>query len=69
MSKQHFIALADMVRRTFDLNSTEDFKATGQVPKEVSALADFCQSQNHRFNRARWYGYIYGICGPNGGAR
>jgi hypothetical protein len=31
------------------------------------ALADFCASQNSRFDRERWLGYIAGECGPNGG--
>lgn len=67
MSKKHFIELANVVRRTFALNSADDYQATGRVPREVAALADFCASQNHRFNRSRWYGYIYGLNGPSGG--
>lgn len=68
MSKKDFIALADVIRRTFTLNTPEDYKTTGEVPREVAALADFCAGQNYRFNRSRWYGYIYGLNGPNGGA-
>lgn len=30
-------------------------------------LADFCKSQNYRFDRGRWLAYIAGECGPNGG--
>ena len=67
MTKQHFIALADTVRERFSLNDREDYEATGEVPIEVAALADFCKAQNPRFNRERWYGYIYGLNGPNGG--
>ena len=29
-------------------------------------LADFCKSQNYRFDRERWLVYIAGECGPNG---
>jgi len=36
-------------------------------PEAIDALADFCQSQNSRFNHERWIGYINGKCGPNGG--
>lgn len=56
MTKKHFIALADAIK---DKN----------VPIPIlEALADFCQQQNPRFNRNRWYGYIRGSNGPNGGA-
>jgi hypothetical protein len=58
MSKKHFIALADFIRDRLDIV----FDA-----KSIIALADFCQSQNPRFNRRRWLGYIGGANGPNGG--
>lgn len=60
MSKKDFIALADRLR---DL-PTE----TGPCMQSVlDTLADFCASQNPRFKRERWFGYIKGICGPSGG--
>lgn len=34
----------------------------------ITCLADFCQSQNPRFMRDRWLGYIAGTCGKNGGS-
>lgn len=34
----------------------------------ANELADFCKSQNGRFDRERWLGYIAGENGPNGGA-
>jgi hypothetical protein len=61
MTKKHFIALADHLRNS-GLSST----FTQPV---LDILADFCASQNPQFNRERWFGYIRGECGPNGGAR
>lgn len=58
MSKKHFIALADCIR-------------CSQVrfsPQQLDVLAVWCASQNPRFNKARWLGYILGECGPGGGA-
>jgi len=56
MSKKHFIALADAVRRSGRF-----------TPAQLDVLADFCWDQNPRFNKARWLGYIQGTCGPSGG--
>lgn len=67
MTKQNFIALADTMR---DTKPSAD--CTGQAIQweiTVGALADFCQSQNPRFDRARWLGYIAGTNGPNGGTK
>lgn len=58
MTKKHFIQLADCIKS--DLN---DF-----TPNAIDRLADFLHSQNPRFNRERWMGYISGSCGPNGGS-
>lgn len=64
MSKKDFIALADVIReREPEKRTPEWFQWDGTK----SALADFCASQNPRFNRARWLAYIVGECGPNGG--
>ncbi len=65
MTKKHFIALADVIRKENFLT-----KVTEREPfanRAVNALADFCQSQNSNFNRERWLAYISGECGPNGG--
>lgn len=62
MSKKDFIALADMIR---EVNT--DTSATPFTDWQVGAIADFCQSQNPRFDRKRWLDYIAGKCGPNGG--
>ena len=58
MSKKHFIALADHIRLSGLFSE-----------KQIESLADYCQSQNPRFNRERWIAYIRGECGPNGGRR
>ena len=59
MTKQHFIALADMIRGNRD--------ATGFTPDAIMLLSYWCAGQNPRFNRERWLGYIAGECGKNGG--
>jgi hypothetical protein len=61
MTKKHFIALADAIR----VFREADARAFNKEQLEV--IADFCQSQNPRFNRERWLAYIAGECGPNGG--
>ena len=70
MTKKHFIELADKIRAynasTFpsgsNVASPLQFTHT-----QILALADFCESQNPRFNRDRWLNYVAGKCGPNGG--
>jgi hypothetical protein len=79
MTKCHFIALADAVRLEINGRVETEVKAYNlcrvvlddlahNIQVAVSeSLADFCQSQNPRFDRARWLDYIAGKCGPNGG--
>jgi hypothetical protein len=62
MSKKHFIALANTIREHNRVFASKPF-----TPTAISALADFCQSSNPRFNRDRWLAYIAGECGPSGG--
>lgn len=73
MSKKHFIALADAVRRMMPVEGEhldECYAPCYSTWENMrDALADFCQSQNSRFDRARWLGYIAGENGPNGGQR
>jgi len=57
MSKKDFIALGSAVR-----NAPVPF-----LDAQVKTLADFCASQNPRFNRERWLEFVAGKCGPNGG--
>lgn len=59
MSKKHFIALADAIKGAVE---NEPFSEA-----QIVMLADFCASQNQRFNRERWLGYIAGTNGKNGG--
>jgi hypothetical protein len=64
MTKKHFIALANVMRR---LNGNYYESNEEQFVDTVSDLADFCTEQNPRFNRERWIAYINGECGPSGG--
>jgi len=70
MSKKHFIALADEIRdynkHAFE-HGTNIASPLQFTHTQIVRLADFCASQNPRFNRQRWLDYIAGECGPNGG--
>jgi len=59
MTKKHFIKLADVIKRH---QGQPTYFTLGQQYD----LADFCASQNPRFDRDRWLGYIAGTNGPNG---
>ncbi len=61
MTKKHFIALADDIRRH---NRWHDEPFTRL---QLAVIADFCRSVNPRFDRERWLRYIEGRCGPGGG--
>jgi hypothetical protein len=67
MSKQDFIALADAIREHNELQEGTVNPITFG-PFHLNTLANFCQSQNPRFMRERWFGYIRGENGKNGGA-
>lgn len=78
MTKTHFIALADAVRKTrITLGQARDLNvkfggayglgALREWESVRDALADFCAAQNPRFDRERWLPYVAGECGPNGG--
>jgi hypothetical protein len=54
MTKQHFIALADLIRNANATNCDEAVFSGYQI----NILASFCASQNDRFDRARWIDYI-----------
>ena len=60
MTKKHFIALADAIHRRQSFG-TDIFSQS-----QIVFLADFLGTQNPRFNRKRWIGYIRGENGPNG---
>lgn len=66
MSKKDFIALADFIR---DHNRQSPFNVGLPFDdNHLDVLSAFCRSRNSRFNWNRWIDYIYGRCGPNGGA-
>jgi hypothetical protein len=65
MTKQHFIALADLIRNANATNCDEAVFSGYQI----NILASFCASQNDRFDRARWIEYIADVSGSNGGKR
>jgi len=68
MTKKHFIALADAIRQhnlicdPYDSTFERAFDSY-----QLKVLANFCASQNPRFDRERWLGYIAGTNGANGG--
>lgn len=67
MSKKDFIALANYVRNMNE-RAGEGIDHTDPYTEiQLNHLADFCAAQNPRFKRKRWFAYIAGECGPNGG--
>lgn len=71
MTKKHFIALADAIRKQ-NAHGCSDASQTGwtaYTADQIETLADFCKAQNSNFNRERWLGYIAGTNGKNGGKR
>lgn len=58
MTKKHFIALADAIKK---------HKYVLFTNSQLTVLADFCKSQNPAFNKECWIDYINGKCGSNGG--
>lgn len=85
MTKKHFIALADAIKRARIVNNHSiDYSPLRSNAESVrifydgvntaednmlAALANFCASQSPRFNRQLWLDYIEGKCGPSGGKR
>lgn len=57
MSKKHFIALADAIRHFNQLPDIRAFDAEF-TDAQIDALAQFCFTQNPRFNTNRWKEYI-----------
>jgi hypothetical protein len=74
MSKKDLIALADAIRSHNQSADNHSLAQRGSTlnspftPVQLDTLADFCRSQNARFMRERWLGYISGENGKNGGA-
>lgn len=73
MTKKHFIELARgliALRENALADVTTPQMRSGRLTQWLNtrnALADFCKSQNPRFDRERWLDYIAGKCGPSGG--
>lgn len=75
MTKKTFIALADYIRRTRPSGAGNPVAEAdphyigerSQWEYMRDQLAEVCQSENPRFNRAHWLGYIAGTNGKNGG--
>jgi hypothetical protein len=64
MTKQNFIALADIIIAS----APQDRSSQGTFSRSaILELANFCASQNPAFNRERWLDYIEGKFGKNGG--
>ena len=61
MTKQHFIELANVIRCA---NNNGNAVFSTEAVKE---LASFCKRANPAFKSDRWFDYIDGKCGPNGG--
>jgi hypothetical protein len=62
MSKKDFIAVADAIRGHNNSNHPQPF-----TDEQLDVLAGAMSQINPRFNWQRWFGYIKGINGPNGG--
>lgn len=69
MSKKHFIALADALRQSRPkvVRTATDAMMKHQWERDREAVAGVCVRFNGDFNGQRWYDYIDGKCGPNGG--
>ena len=68
MYKKHFIALAKAIiehDRVYMARGQSDLRFKEQ---HLETLAAFCCSQNSRFLAGRWFGFIEGVNGPNGGS-
>jgi hypothetical protein len=62
MTKKDFVALADALRIH---NQTADGR-TEFSPDHLLVLADFCASQDAKFDRDRWIDYVAGANGDEG---
>lgn len=69
MTKKHFIALADAIKGHNQYYFCDGRLIDGAFTDQLlGVLASFCKSQNTRFDRDRWLGYIRGENGPSGGS-
>jgi len=63
VTKKHFIELARTLKRE-GINNDNALFTRDSI---LNVLADFCQAQNPRFDRALWLRYVKDECGPGGG--
>lgn len=66
MTTKDFVSLADMIRQANKITTMTDGSPVF-CEDAIALLAQFCKSNNPRFNRERWFAYIAGTCGPKGG--
>lgn len=67
MTKVHFVALADAIRdHNIAVENDNTWGRVGFSKSHLTALADFCEAQNPRFDRERWLNYIAGTHTANG---
>lgn len=78
MTKQNFIALADVIRAAKPTQPMYAELAAAVHPdyflgayrqwqSMLNDLVSFCKAQNSAFNENRFRSYVAGECGPNGG--
>ncbi len=65
MTKKHFRALADAIR-WHNRTTVSGVNPAPFSDGQIGILADFCKSQNPRFDRELWLDYTTGKCGPDG---
>ena len=65
MSKQDFIALADVVKQL--PQTCQVINGMVDIGDLTEQLAQFCKGQNSNFLPGRWKGYIAGENGKSGG--
>ena len=74
MSKKDYIAIADALKSPVSIahdgnkNEPLDIGYAAAVEHITSALAKVFAADNAAFNAGRWFDYLHGLCGPNGGA-
>jgi hypothetical protein len=71
MSRRDFVALAEAIQyaRGHAMASTNVEAELAGVMASAEYVANACKAANSNFKRERWFDYIMGKCGKNGGAR
>lgn len=67
MSKKHFIALADDLRR--EKQGYIERHGQAAFDELVTFCCRFCRGENGQFNEGRFRDYVNDVCGPNGSKR